>query len=652
MLSSVISIVVSLAFVAATPDSPANAGDGSLTKVHRPSGDFVSSTGPTISLDQMVGAKGTVYVFLSTECPISNGYTPTLNRLTRDLLDKGIEFLGVNPNVGQGLKEIELHRIRYELVMPVVRDPGARLAESLGITHCPEVIVFDGAGRAVYRGRIDDRYTRRGGAPKPVFNTHDLEVVLDKLAAGETVAPIETEVVGCPVVTRRPDESASSSDAPVTFTRDIARVLQRNCQECHREGGVWPFALDTYDDAVLWADDLVTFTENGAMPPWKLVAGHGEFQSPRLMNDADKKTLAEWVRLGCPKGDAADLPAPMSYPEGWQLGEPDVILAMAEPYELEAEGPDEYRHFVIPTNFDRDVFVTAIEIAIGNPRVDHHTIVFLDPTGVSKKLDAADPSPGYVTSGGWPGYIAPGALGGWAPGLKTTPLPEGVARIIPKGSNIVLQMHYHKSGRPESDLTKIGLYFAKEKPKRLLRDIAITPLSALPMLQSLPIVAGKIPAGEAEFTVRQSLYVPEDIQLITARPHMHLIGKEMKVTAHLPDGTVKPLIYIRNWDFNWQENYAYAEPVLLPKDTRLDLVAVFDNSADNPANPHEPPQDIGWGEETTDEMAFCFFELVPTRDARSDKDLRLSAVTNFMKNFVAYQVRGPHSPLTQFLKNR
>jgi hypothetical protein len=385
------------------------------------------------------------------------------------------------------------------------------------------------------------------------------------------------------------------------------------------------------------------------MPPWKLVEGHGEFQDVRRLADAEIDTIRQWVDAGCPKGDPADAPQSPTYSEGWKLGKPDVILEMTESYTLDAEGPDEYRHFVIPTNFDEDLYVTALEVYAGNPRVDHHVIVFLDPTGVSEKLDAADPKPGYLTSGGWPGYIAPGALGGWAPGAHAVPLPDGVARVIPKGSRVVLQMHYHKSGRPEVDRTKIGFYTAKEKPRRLLLDAAITPLSALPMLQSLPIVAGKIPADDPQFTVRQTMWVPEDIDLLSVRPHMHLIGKEMKVTATLPDGTTQPIVFIRNWDFNWQETYYYKSPVRLPKDTRLDLSATFDNSKDNPANPNSPPKPVSWGEGTTDEMAFCFFEMTKTTDAVTDEDLKIGAATDFIRGWVDYQVRGPHSPLHRFL---
>ncbi|MBX9652787.1 redoxin family protein [bacterium] len=619
-----------------------------LDQIAAPAGEMITSIGQTLDLEKAAGRKGTVLIFISTECPLSNGYLPTVNRLAKEYADKGIEFIGVDPNEGQPFKKIEQHRIRYGITIPVVRDPSAHLATSLGITHCPEVIVFNSAKKAVYRGRIDDRYPRRGGAPKQVFHVHDLEDVLTKLSKDQAVDPYVTEAIGCPIVMASHASSTPDSSS-VNFTRDVAVVLKKHCQECHRDGGIGPFSLTNYDDAVLWKDDLVTFTENKSMPPWKLVEGHGDFQNARRMTDQEIGIISSWVKAGCPKGNDSDMPEPLKVVEGWKLGKPDVVLQMLEPYELAAEGPDEYRHFVIPTNFDKDVYINAIEINAGNPRVDHHVIVFLDPHGVSEKLDAADPSPGYITSGGFPGFVATGMLGGWAPGNVSTPLPPGAVRIIPKGSRIVLQMHYHKSGKTEIDQTKVGLYLAKEEPKRLVRDIAITPPEAVPMLQNVPFLASKIPANAANFTVGETMYVPEDIEIISARPHMHLIGKELKVTATLPDGTKKELVYIKNWDFNWQENYYYTKPVFLPKDTKLELTAVFDNSADNPANPNMPPKPVAWGEGTTDEMAFCFFELVPTKDATSKKELEHAAVTSFLKRWIGYQLNGPHGKLSKFL---
>jgi hypothetical protein len=608
-----------------------------------------NSLGKGVLLPDLAGKNGLVLVFLSTECPLSNGYLPTINRLTKEMGDRGIEFVGVNPNEGQGLKEIELHRIRYSIVMNVLRDPGAKLASTLGITHCPEVIVFNRQAEAVYRGRIDDRYPRRGGAPKQVFHQHDLEQVLKEMLVGDTVSPRETEPIGCPVVAEKPGAMSASAEGSVTFTRDVAPILFANCVECHRPGGIGPFELTSHEQATLWCSDLVAFTKDGSMPPWKLVDGWGEFQHPRRLQPAEIETLEKWVSIGCPKGKESDMPSVPVFKEGWTMGEPDIVLEMTEPYELAAEGPDEYRHFVIPTSFTEDVYITAMDILPGNARVDHHVIVFLDPKGASERLDRADPLPGYVTSGGWPGYIAPAALGGWAPGIVPTPLPPGVARIIPKGSRIVLQMHYHKSGRPEIDRTKVGLYVSKEKPKRLVRDIAVTPLSALPMLQNLPVVSKKIPANAENYTIGETMVIPEDIDLISVRPHMHLIGREMTLKATLPSGKVEQLMYIKNWDFNWQENYYYAKPVRLPKDTRVTLEAVFDNSEKNPANPSMPPRDVGWGEATTDEMAFCFMEVLPTSDASSDDDLTLSAVSRFLKRFVEYQLTGPHTPIGQVL---
>lgn len=612
----------------------------SLRALTRPVGEMVSSYGQQVAFESLYGEKATVLLFLSTECPISNGYAPTMNRLVREFRDRGVSFIGVNPNAGQSLRDVEVHRIRYDLKFPVLKDPGGKLAEALGAAVCPTAVVFNGSGEAVYRGRIDDRYPRRGGAPKQVIHHHDLEDCLKRLAEGQSPDPVETEVVGCPVVAV-PTGVARAVDPKATFSRDVAAILQKHCQECHRSGGIGPFPLTTYQETLPWADAVVEFTANRTMPIWKPAPGHGNFRNVRRMSDEEIATLALWVEEGCPEGDPSDLPPPRSFEEGWRLGRPDLVFQPAEPYTLAAEGPDEYRHFVIPTNLQHDVYISAMEVSLGNPRVDHHVIVFLDPYGTSEKLDAADPSPGYVTAGGSPGFVPPGALGGHAPGNIPARLPDGVARIIPKGARLVLQMHYHKSGKEEVDHTKIGLYLCETPPKRLLRDIAVTPYSALPLVQ-IPFLSKGIPAGEPRYTIREKTWVPEDLELLAARPHMHLIGKEMTVTARLPDGSTQPIIRIEDWDFNWQENYYYERPVFLPKGTCLELEAVFDNSSENPANPFQPPREVKWGEATTDEMAFCFLEVVPTRDAQSDRDLQLESVTDFLRNWVQYQIRGPH----------
>jgi hypothetical protein len=580
-------------------------------------------------LDSQRGSEATIVVAFSIECPISNGYVPTLNRMVETYRDRGVSVVAINPNVSQSANAIVKHKREYKPVFEILQDENGEIAKSLGLTICPEACVLDQQGRVRYRGRIDDRYSRRGGAPDEA-RAHELRDAIDALLAGKEVTEPRTKAIGCPIQFAEKKgmlDQAHNRDPIPTYSREIVRVLQNNCQECHRAGGIGPFALDSYEQAVNWADDIRQFTADGTMPPWKPVDGFGDFKNRRAMSQEDKKLVARWVEADCPRGDERDLPQPREFTNTWRLGEPDLILEPAETYELAADGPDVYRCFVLPTDFDRNRYVAAIEVQPGNARVVHHVIAFLDTSGASERLDARDPGPGYTTSQGFPGFFPGGGLGGWAPGNLSGRLPDGMAKILPAGARVVMQVHYHKSGKPESDRTRLGIYFAKPPVKRAVIALPVMPPGG-------PLSGMTIPANAANHEVRGSLMVPIDTLAVSITPHMHLIGKDMKVTATLPNGTVVPMIHVTNWDFNWQEMYHYREPLELPKGTRIDVVAHFDNSSDNPRNPHRPPQTIHWGEATTDEMCIAFIEVAAKREAASEADLRLPTRTEAMRFFV------------------
>lgn len=598
-----------------------------------------SCDGMTVRLGQLCGQRGTLVVFVSTQCPISNGYIPTLNRLVQRCAEQGIGLVGVNPNAGQSLADIRAHRDEYRIAFPVLKDPQAAAASAWQIDTCPAVVLLDAHGRVVYRGRIDDRYQRRGGAARAP-RRDDLEEALTDLLAGRAVRVPRTEAIGCPIqrepsgITTEPPQPEAALAAPpaVTYARDIAPLLQRHCQECHRPGGVAPFRLTTYDDARSWAEDIRQFTASGRMPPWKPVEGYGDFLHPRRMTAEEVERIDHWVRAGCPLGNPEDLPAPREFSSNWTLGEPDLVLTIPE-YELAADGPDVYQCFVLPTGLDRDQFVTAFEVRPGNPQVVHHVIAFLDTSGRARQLDAQTAEPGYATSQGFPGFLPIGGLGGWAPGNVRAPLPAGIGRILPRGADVVLQVHYHKTGKPQRDRTQLGLYFARQEVRRAVFVVPVTPPGG-------PFSGMTIPAGAENHEVTGGMIMPLDALAVTITPHMHLLGRDMKVTATLPDGTVQPLLYVDDWDFNWQETYQYRQLVLLPRGTRIDLVAHFDNSDRNPNNPHHPPQTVTWGEQTTDEMCIAFLELVPQQEAASQDQLRLPSRAEVLRFLWQSQLPG------------
>lgn len=397
-------------------------------------------------------------------------------------------------------------------------------------------------------------------------------------------------------------EDAVPATGKVTYTRDIAPLLQTHCMNCHREGEVAPFPLTSYRDAAKRAGQLVEVTKARTMPPWKPEPGFGHLKGARRLTDRDLELMVCWADAGAPEGDMANLPPPPKFTEGWLLGEPDLVIKVPEPFELPADGRDVFRNFVIPLAVDSDKLVAAVEFRPGNRRIVHHAIFYLDSSGVARKKDAADPGPGYGSFGG-PGFLPSGALGGWAPGGTPQELPDGMGRLLRKGSDLVIQVHYHPSGKPESDQSTVGIHYVEQPSRKIVGGLMVVDRNL------------DIPAGAAKHPMSRSYVVPSDVTMVGVTPHMHLLGREMKATATLPDGRVEPLIWIRDWNFNWQDQYLFENPLRLPKGTRLDVDAVYDNSAANPLNPNSPPQRVTWGEQTTDEMFICFFQVL-TDDPR------------------------------------
>lgn len=580
-------------------------------------------------LNDLRGYNGTVLFFFSTECPISNGYAEVVQSLAERYAKVGVRFLAVDPNSGQSLAEISAYAREYRWSLPVLKDAGGDLARELGVSVCPCVCLFDPRGELRYRGRIDDRYVRRGGPARPPRQS-DLVVAIDALLDKKPIPHATTEAIGCPIMTR-PMASLGRDDASsITYSRQVAAILQSRCQECHRPGGIGPFSLLTYEQAASWAEDLRVMTAEGTMPPWKPTEGFGAFQHSRRMPQSEIDVLAAWVQGGCLPGRLEEQPPPRVFPDGWKGGTPDLVLEPAEEYSLESNGEDVYRNFVLPTGLKEDMYVRGLEVMPGNRRIVHHVILYLDGNGISETLDRRDPGPGYSSSVGIPGFLPSGSLGGWAPGNSSWGLGEGIARSLPKNARVVMQVHYHKSGKPETDRTRVGLYFAKTTPKRLA-----VPLVVLP--RNWRFGGLRIPAGASNHEVRASYIVMSDLEALNCIPHMHLLGRDCRLTATLPDGTLVPLIEIKKWDFNWQETYSFAKPVSLPKGSRIDMVMHFDNSAENPNNPNTPPREVTWGEQTTEEMAIAFFEVVPREEAKSPAELRrLNPYALFAGHFAAY----------------
>jgi len=394
----------------------------------------------------------------------------------------------------------------------------------------------------------------------------------------------------------------------VTFSETVAPIIYQNCVTCHRPGEAAPFSLITYDDVKKRGTLIATVTKSRYMPPWHAIHGFGEFKEERRLSDEQIASIAEWVAQGMPQGDSTKLPKLPEFTEGWHLGKPDLIVEMPVAYEVPASGPDIYRNFVVPTNLTDDRWVRAIEFRPGARKAVHHALFGYDTTGQVRKLDAADDQPGYSTTmgGNFTNSANSPSLGGWAVGNVPEFLPEEFALSLPKGADLVLQMHFHPTGKPETEKSVIGIYFSKKAPERNLKGVELPPLYGFG--------AGiNIPAGKSDYTIEDSLTLPVDAQAFGVFVHAHYVAKEMKATATLPDGSVQPLIWIQDWDFNWQDVYTYKTLVTLPKGTRIDVRVTYDNSANNPRNPNNPPKPVMWGERTFDEMASVNIPMVTVR---------------------------------------
>jgi hypothetical protein len=449
-------------------------------------------------------------------------------------------------------------------------------------------------------------------------------------AIGVIVIAIATAVVTRQGATPR-------AQTPVTFSEHVAPIVFANCTSCHRPGEAAPFPLMSYRDVRPLAKAIATATASRVMPPWKAAASDYAFANARQLSADQITIIQKWVADGALEGDPARVPSLPPFTQGWQLGPPDLTVTMDEAFEVPARGPDVYRNFVVPLNLDRDRWVRAIDFRPSARAVVHHSLFFLDATGGSRERDAADPLPGFpggmgggrVGAGrGQGGALAgllggrgtanspdddpvarvTGGLGGWALGGRALELPSGLAFFVAKGSDLVLSTHFHPSGKIEREKSTVGLYFASSPPTQAFTTIQLPPIFGV--FEGLDI-----PADEGHYTIKDSFVIPIDVRAFSVGAHAHYLGKQMRLTATLPDGAVKTLLRIDDWDFAWQERYRFAEFVSLPKGTRLDAEVTYDNSAANKRNPSRPPVRVTWGEESTDEMGSIGLQVVAASPA-------------------------------------
>jgi peroxiredoxin len=613
-----ISLAIALVIVFSTSVDRAVAQDDAAgARLGKTIEDFTlrDLAGKPVALRDFKERKAVVVVFLSFECPVSASYSQTLAALHEKYAPRGVAFLGVSCNPEENAADLAKRVGEFKLLFPVVKDPSLVAADALKAQVTPEVFVLDRNFVLRYRGRIDDQYAKRLVKNRQISH-HDLRDALDELLTGKPVSRPLTEAVGCPI--RR--EQAAKATGNVTYYRDVLPILQNHCQTCHRPGEVGPFSLMTYRQAVNWAADIKDYTQSRRMPPWKPSTG-AEFHNDRRLAETQIRTLAAWTDGGTPEGDPKDAPPPRKFIAGWQLGTPDLILTMDGDFQLGPGGRDVFRWFALPTNLTEDKNVIAVEVRPGNPRIVHHALLFIDTSGEARKLaqqekerekktDEVDKGPGYNGAMGVRGFRPRGGLGGWAPGLGARLLPEDTAYFLPKASDVIMQLHYHRNGRLEKDRTQVGLYFAKKPTEKRFQSLVI------PGARGGRNPFFIIPKGDENYRVHGAIKVEQDCDLHTIMPHMHMIGKRITVSMKPPDGPPRTLIAIKSWDYNWQEVYHFKEKIPVKAGTILEVEAFYDNSAKNPNNPNDPPKAVMFGEQTTNEMCFVFLGATSDKPGR------------------------------------
>lgn len=435
-------------------------------------------------------------------------------------------------------------------------------------------------------------------------------------------------------VSRSVVAEAPVEPARVTFNQDIASIIHEKCARCHRPGQAGPFALLTYKDVASRARTIDAVIDSGYMPPWKPVHHAIEYQNDRRLTDLQKQTFKQWIAAGKPKGTGPEPTVP-EYKDGWTLGEPDVVVELAEAFEVPASGKDIYRSFVFQLQLKEDKWIKAIDYRPTATSSVHHAIFIADPHANARRLDGSDGQPGIAgmsflagpnveTEAPTPRFgrilsrinqirepkldapfanAVDGGLGAYVPGWTPARLPNDLALHLPAGSDVVMQTHFHPTGKTEREQGKLAIYFAEKEPAQKLVNVQVPAMFAVGL-------GLKVPAGESNYKLRESYTLPTAVQLISVGAHAHYICRDVTMTATLPSGQKRVLLEIDDWDLDWQDRYFFKDKVILPAGTIVETELTYDNSAENPENPNSPPREIRWGRESGDEMGSATLQVI------------------------------------------
>lgn len=413
-----------------------------------------------------------------------------------------------------------------------------------------------------------------------------------------------------------------------TFSEDIAPIIYNNCTSCHRAGEIGPMPFTNYEEIAAWGGMIKYVTAIQYMPPWKPDKSYSSFIGEKGLSESELQLIADWVDNGMPQGDPTLEPPLPNFPDGSQLGAPDLVLEMEEAYTIEGNNEDDYRVFVLPTNLNEDKEIAAIEFRPGNKRAVHHALIAYNTTGAAAEMDAETPEYGYEVFGGF-GVGTQGRFTGYTPGIQTIPYPQGVGKTLPAGADILIQVHYAPLPTDETDQSSLNIFFKQtdDPIEREVKSFAVTPLSLPGGFFSFRIEADSVKTFHAESPI------VNDRSLLNVYPHCHLLGQDWEIFAVTQENDTIPIIKIEEWDFNWQGAYSFRNLKKIPAGSTIHTIATYDNTVENPLNPNFPPELVTWGEKTTDEMILVGFQYVDYEPG--DEDLVITdieAIDNMTHN--------------------
>ncbi|MCA8934723.1 MAG: redoxin domain-containing protein [Planctomycetes bacterium] len=546
--------------------------------------EFTDTEGKKGKLSDYADKKALVIAVTNKGCPICKKFAPVLNQIVIDYAERDVAFLLLNPMENETVEDCKGAIERYKFTARYVSDPSGAIAKSLRVNSTGDCFVLDSSRTLRYRGAVSDQFGfgYNLDAPRMTY----LRDAIDSVIAGSNVFYPATWAPGCLL-----EFEATKATGEVTWHNRVSRIVQENCQDCHRAGENGPFELMTYEDVKGNRSMVKRQVKQRLMPPWFANPEHGDFSNDRSLSDEDREALIGWIDNGCPEGDPKDAVAPKNWAEGWKIGKPEVVFQIPKEMTIPATGAVEYQYINVETTFEEDRWVQAMEIRPTAPQVVHHVLVFLK---YPRNHPRADEQP--QDRGGLNGYFM-----GMVPGQGDITFPEGQGKFLPKGATMVFQIHYTTNGEEAVDQTKLGMIFCKERPET---EITTTGISN---------VFFEIPPGAENHEVKAIFIAKKKMRLLSLMPHMHVRGKAYKYVAKLPDGTEKVLLDVPRYDFNWQLLYILREPIDLPKGTKIYATGWFDNSDKNPANP-DPKKKVRFGEQTWEEMQIGYINWYPLED--------------------------------------